>query len=299
MHEERTVPASGDESLAALSLPIVWEPWFDLSDAAARRTVKSVPGLYRVRRRDDGELVYVGQTSILGTRLRQLAVLYQAAIPYNDPHTATPCLWVLRTQHGVQFEVSVAHHEADVAARKAAECVVISQYRRDSGRSPFANFGRMPEGWIKSSQNNLRLAGLGRVRRGYADPAAHRAPDHPSVLDPLHSPQSPMWSAQQWSEWTTPITAAPDLRGVYRVRSMVGEELVYLGQGNIRDRLRAHAAKSRQDGHRQQTAFTGDLEASWVELPQASSQQLLEIECDLIAGHVLRLGEPPVAEFWG
>lgn len=51
-------------------------PWFDLADASERRSVKSVPGLYRVRDRDDGQLLYVGQTSILGTRLRQLAVLY-------------------------------------------------------------------------------------------------------------------------------------------------------------------------------------------------------------------------------
>jgi hypothetical protein len=44
------------------------------------------------------------------------------------------------------FDVSVALHETDVSARKAAECVAISGYRRDSGRSPFANFGRMPDG---------------------------------------------------------------------------------------------------------------------------------------------------------
>jgi hypothetical protein len=58
-------------------------------------------------------------------------------------------------------------------------------------------------------------------------------------------------------------------------------------------------AKSRNLGHRQQAGFAGELEASWAELPTITSQQLLEVECDLITSHVMHVGAWPAAQFLG
>ncbi|WP_157547401.1 hypothetical protein [Micromonospora aurantiaca (nom. illeg.)] len=87
--------------------------------------------------------------------------------------------------------------------------------------------------------------------------------------------------------------------GVYRIRRPGQARLVYIGQGLIRARLAAHAAKSQLEGHRQRTAFSQPLESSWARLPGCSPTQLLEIECDLIASHALTTGFAPEAQFLG
>ena len=87
--------------------------------------------------------------------------------------------------------------------------------------------------------------------------------------------------------------------GLYRVRSSHHAGLVYVGQGTIALRLRAHAAKALRTGHRQGPSFTGDLEASWIALPGLTLANLLEHENDLIAAHVLATGHAPAAQFLG
>ncbi|HET9060019.1 MAG TPA: hypothetical protein VFN61_08870, partial [Acidimicrobiales bacterium] len=87
--------------------------------------------------------------------------------------------------------------------------------------------------------------------------------------------------------------------GLYRVRLMgTASRLLYVGQGRIADRIRAHRAKGFVAGHRQAEHFSGALEASWVGL-EAPPAQLLEHENDLIASHVLTAGVPPAAQFLG
>ena len=87
--------------------------------------------------------------------------------------------------------------------------------------------------------------------------------------------------------------------GVYRIRQPGQTRLVYIGQGLIRARLAAHAAKSQLEGHRQRAAFSQALESSWAGLPGCSPTQLLEIECDLIASPALATGFAPEAQFLG
>jgi hypothetical protein len=45
-------------------------------------------------------------------------------------------------------------------------------YRLEAGRSPTANFGRMPAGYRMSTGNNARLVASGRRVRGGLDPGA-------------------------------------------------------------------------------------------------------------------------------
>src|SRR5262245_20164429 len=110
-----------------------WGSWLDLFEPATTRAAPAASGLYKVRMTGDSQLVYVGQSSGLRGRLSQLVCLYRDVIPYNDPQTAAPCLWVMRTEEDTTFEVSVAEMQADAPGRKASECVVVSEHRERFG----------------------------------------------------------------------------------------------------------------------------------------------------------------------
>jgi hypothetical protein len=189
-----------------------------------------------------------------------------------------------------------------VAHRKGLEAVAITRYRAESGQSPLANFGGMPAGNRKSTGNNARLAASGRRARGGPDPAAPARPASAPVARGLGTdPASGAWMTWPWSSWT-PVAATRALApgtGLYRLRRRGTAGLLYVGQGAIADRLRVHAAKAAQAGHRQAGHFSGDVEASWIAWPGAAPAHLLEHENDLIAAHVLALGHAPAAQFLG
>jgi hypothetical protein len=86
----------------------------------------------------------------------------------------------------------------------------------------------------------------------------------------------------------------------YRIGPENDPGLVYVGEGNVRDRLRAHQAKIGRD-HRQACilAEAGRVECSWVLSEHWLPHQRLELENDLIAAHVLIMGKPPTAQFLG
>lgn len=275
---------------------LTWSPWWPLATSPPSAATAN-SGLYRVRITGSESLAYVGQTSRLDARIRNLRSVYSDEMPLSDPHTAAPCLWVARTVHGAEFEVSIATMDGDVAERKALECLEISGHRERYGCSPLANFGRMPDGWAKPSGNNSRLVRRGGIRPGFQDPTRRRSRDWPSVLDRQRSPQNEGWAQLEWSPWSS-LDSGSAVRGVYRIRHVEADCLTYVGQGQVASRLRAHLAKSRAHGHRQRYFFT-DAVASWVEIKDAAPEQLLEIECDLIASHVLYRGQAPDAQFLG
>jgi hypothetical protein len=271
---------------AALTAPLIlqdWSAWEDLRGAGRNRRIPPGPGLYRIRR-SGGEpgLDYIGQTGrSLRGRLGQLTGVYHAQMPYRDPHAAAPALWALRHRDGCDVEVAVIELPGTALHRKALEATAITVYRIDSGRSPAASFGRMPAGYRISSGNNARLAAAGRRHRGGPDPAAPAGPASAPVNGlPGADPASAGWMNWAWSPWA-PISRARRSAagtGLYRVRSSCDAGLVYVGQGTIALRLRAHAAKALSAGHRQGPGFSGDLEASWVALPGLALVSLLEHE---------------------
>jgi len=258
--------------------------------------------LYRVRRRmNEPEIDYIGQTGAsLRSRLGQLNVLYRAEMAYNDPHTAAPALWALRDRDACDFEVSVTEAPGTPQNRKALETVAITLYRSQHGQSPLANFGGMPAGYRKSTGNNKKLVASGRRVRGGPDPAAPRTADSAPLAGELGGdPQSADWMSWQWSPWTPAAWKHTECTGLYRVRSRRHTGLVYVGQGKVSSRIRAHLAKAAREGHRQAVHFSGDVEASWVPVPCVAARNLLEHENDLIAAHVLALGYAPAAQFLG
>ena len=263
-------------------------------------------GLYRVQAVDDPLLAYVGQTGrSLRERVSALRGAFSTEMPYRDPHTAAPALWAWLATEPAELTVSVCPVDGATPWRKALEAVAIANHRQQHGRSPRWNFGRMPPGYRMSSANNTKLVTAGKRHRGAATTQllpAHApgiAPQGP--LDP--DVQSDRWGGHKWSPWH-PLNdlalSAPELgNGLYRIRGRT-ERLVYIGEGNVRDRLLTHAGKLLQDSP-QGTALAAaaPLDYSVVLNRDWRPHQRLELETDLIAAHTIAFTAPPVAQFIG
>lgn len=161
------------------------------------------------------------------------------------------------------------------------------------------NFAGQVTGYRLSSGNTAHLVNTGRRFRGGPDPLQLNSPSggiQGSLYDPVAAAD---WLGLPWSSWS-PIDRAPieAERGVYRIRRSSMPELVYVGQGRIADRIRAHRAKAMTPEHPQAVHFTGDLEVAWVNLT-VDTRLLLEIENDSIASHWLNHGFAPSAQFIG
>lgn len=286
---------------AAVAVPAPVTPWQCLDGSGRNTTIPAGSGLYWVRRSDTREVLYIGQTGgSLRERLGSIAGAFRDVMPYNDPHTAAPAIWAYRHRDGCDFEAAVMPTDADVQHRKALESVAIWAQRDATGRSPAINFGGMPVGYVKSSQNNRRLVEQGKRFRGGPDsqcsPAVPSAPCR-SGLDRVVTGDA--WANLPWSPWTAIDERAAAQIGVYRIRRAAEQAfLVYIGQGSISARLRAHRAKSRQIDHRQAAHFSGAVEVSYAPL-DVPSRTLLEVENDLIAAHTIQVGGPPTAQFLG
>ena len=277
---------------------LLWSPWYSLSGASRNQEIPRAPGLYRIRRADIPGLDYVGQTGVLRQRMGNLNNVYGDVMPYNAPHTAGPGFWALRQDHDCEFEVSVAEVSGGVAVRKGIECLIISEHRVEHGRSPTLSFGRMPDGWTKSSDNTARLVAAGRRHRGQRDPNATRVLDAPPPASLIDDPRAGSWLGHRWiSAAETPPSA--NSVGLYRSIRLDGEGLVYVGQGRIAARVNSHVAKGEDPDHSQHRFFAGNLTWDWVDLPEIDRTQLLELENDLIASHVRVCGRTPSAQFLG
>lgn len=276
-----------------------WSEWHLFTQGLSSQAFPNGPGLYRARV-TEGEVIYIGQTGRnLRERLGMLARCYSVEMPYRAPHTAAPTLWALRDRDGADFEVSVMPLNVDKAERLALEALAITLHRLDHRRSPIANFGGTIDGYRLSSGNSAALVAAGKRFRGGRDPAVQASPSSP-VRGPIDGEvTSPNWVGLGWSEWT-PVS---DLRstlgtGVYRIRTRGAEDLLYVGQGRITQRIRSHTAKSRRANQRQGPLFSQSLEVSWVTL-DCSTRELLEIENDAIASHRHTRGAAPTAQFLG
>ncbi|WP_434424144.1 GIY-YIG nuclease family protein [Nannocystis pusilla] len=271
--------------MAEERLTIDWGPWLPLEGCWLGQTTPDRPGLYRIRRAGRADLDYVGQTGMGGMNLRRrlgmLRGVYAAQMPYRDPHTAAPALWALRQADGAPFEVSVTLVEGSTAWRKGLETLAIALHRQEHGRSPTVEFGRVPLGYQASTGNNKKLVVAGKRSRGgpSEDPDPGHMPGVPPVGPLGGDPQGLSWGGHAWSPWR-PIAdasrATEDAFGLYRIRGQAGDGLLYIGEGRIGTRLRAHAAKIRQPAHRQGGVFVAAsaLEASWVVGAWATHQRL-------------------------
>ena len=286
-----------------------WQPYLPLEGAGRNKSFPTGPGLYHIRRIGRTDIDYIGQTGMgLRRRLGMLAGVYRDVMPYRAPHTVGPALWAMRDKEGCEYEASVCPQpDSSTPQRKGWECVAIALYRQENGQSPTFNFGRMPEGYRMSSDNNARLAASGRrFRGGKTDRVEH---SHHSGVAPSSSLNAPStgahWLGLGWSEWKSvgdvEAFVKPDDIGLYRIRSSDASILSYVGEGRIRDRIKAHLRKGADPEHPQYHFFgaVGPLEFSYFVRPDLLRHQRLEVETDLIGSHVLGHGAVPLAQFLG
>ena len=188
-----------------------WTEWSPLP--LARRTPERYrAGIYEVRQAQ-GEVVYVGQTGdFFTTRMGALGGIFQEVMPFNDPHTAGPCLWALR-RSGAEFEARFSPTgNLSEQERRALETVELARLRR-AMVWPIANYGGMPMGWVKSS--NRRQARRGGP--GSNEGVEKGPPWVPSEL--RGDPMSLGFGERDWSEWQ-PLTrgAGVGSPGIYRAK---------------------------------------------------------------------------------
>jgi hypothetical protein len=286
-----------------------WSDWQPLFKAGRNKNIPSDAGLYRIRCVGELHLDYIGQTGMgLRKRLGMLSGVYKNFMPYNDPHTAGPALWALKQLENCEYEASVAVvPDLSTPQRKAQECVAIARHRQEYGQSPTFNFGRMPPGYSKSTGNTRALAARGKRHRGGPTDetlACHipgRAPD--GTIDGGEGVDDLL--GLDWSGWGSVDRVLNDLSGgeigLYLLRNSGADELHYIGEGKIRDRVSAHMKKGHKPDHPQAFAFADpeDIEVSFVRRDDLAKHQLLEVENDLIAAHVVRVGNVPAAQFLG
>jgi hypothetical protein len=291
-------------------LGVVWTEPSPLEVAVRGQKVPSVPGLYRIRRIGTRGWDYIGQTGTgtmnLRKRMAMLKGVYMEKMPYRDPHTAGPGLWALRHRTKSAFEVAFCPVEGDAPQRKALEAVVLAVHRQCYRRSPTLNFGRMPAGYRMSSGNNARLVEAGKRFRGGPIVGEIDESHSPGIgpLGPLTGHvRAGVWCGVRWSSWVplspTELGQLASKTGLYRI---AGAEpgLVYVGEGRVAARLRAHLTKV-GPGTQQGVVFANNapLRFSCVVDDDWLRNQRLELETDLIAAHVLALKHPPAAQFIG
>ena len=270
-------------------LGLSWTAWSMLR--AGKEEQKIVPvsqGVYRVRPFDKGFLAYIGQTNNLKNRLSMLrSNCYWAEMPWNDPHTAAPNLWVWRQEEGWDYEVSVASTPGlTTQNREGLECFLLWKYRFEKGESTICNHGRFHPDYIKSSDRGKGKRGRKLSEEEDRNPAW--GPSHPS-LKHVGVYASADWMGFPWTEFEefgVPIVF-PNEPGIYRIIDPKTGELMYVGETtNLRDRLGTHKRR-----------FT-DSRVSFSVVPRNMPHyQRLEIENDLIGQYYESTGKTPACQF--
>lgn len=280
---------------AADWLGVDWSNWGTLEPAGDHlSTFTTDEGLYRVRHPKRTGLEYIGETGRnLRGRVRALARgAFADEMPYRDPHTAAPCLWAVQQEDGEKLEVSIATPTLaeDKQSRKAFEDALIAVYRRETGESPTANFGRIIDGYRQSTYRS------GEERGGPLQPGETESNNEEGV-GPLDWSQSEDVLSEDWMGllWSSPRpladadTSIPTEDGLYRIwREGEAPPLEYVGQSsNLKSRLYRH--RRNRDGA---------LLFSYSELGEHDAQHKREeVETELIGVHWLAVGESPRDQF--
>jgi hypothetical protein len=291
---------------------LTWGPWYPLNGASRNEAIPhQAGGLYRIRKVGSSTLSYIGQTGPSSRgfrgRMSNLLGIYKDIMPYRDPHTAAPALWV-QSQMGEKLEVSVCSLDVSPQWRKGMEALAIFLYRQAHRMSPDFNFGRMPTGYKMPSGNNSKLKALGKLTRGQK--TEEHLSCHINGISPMTSLDDNVtsftWCGHKWSPWFD-FSGIDNLSeastGLYRIKSVNDHELLYIGEGKIKSRLKAHINKVNRPQDPQGRIFVhrDRLQLSWVNEGdwRGHKHQRLELENDLIAAHILETRSVPKAQFLG
>jgi hypothetical protein len=215
-------------------------------------------------------------------------------MPFRDPHTAAPCLWAIEDRDGSGLELSWTAPAAanDDQHRKGTEAALIALYRRATGESPTANFGRIIPGYKQSSyardnERGGRLEG-GETESNAAPGVAPR--EWQSHQDVLASD----WMGYEWSatrRLADRLEVDSGIGALYRIwYADATPPLAYIGESSaFRSRLYTH-----------ENAFGSHARFDFVPLDGLAidaAHKRVEVETDLIGAHVIADGRAPRAQF--
>lgn len=261
---------------------LVWSEWLPLNGGV--EVYKSVPakqsGLYRIRAVGKKGLIYIGQTGrCLRERLRALrSGVYAQEMPYNDPHTAAPNLWVWLKEEGYEYEFSFLVSDLDTPQRQGLEDFFLWSHRKEFGFSTLCNYGRFHKQWIKPTNKKQGRKGE-RFSGGRFNSSGLTSSD---VLKHIGKSNDVSWMGLDWSEPSLLNTVSVNMLGnapaVYRIMDSLSREVIYIGETKeLQSRLKSHAKKLWK-GEKTLFSFAQDIDLSQAHLRH-------EIEVDLIGAY--------------
>lgn len=276
-----------------------WSPWVPFT--ATKEEFRQIPkeqGVYRIRPANGNFLMYIGQTGrTVRSRINELRQTLKKAdgMPWNDPHTAAPSLWVWQEAEGFSYECSAAPFHASENEREGLECYLLYQHRQEYGKSTLCNFGRFHKRYIKSpgkpGKRNTE------TKRGYRLP--EDAKDNPAGGEsslPLRSQGKPGdrdWMGLKWSD-RQPLDLNNTRQiqegdGLYILVDPISDSVVYIGEGGCKKRLWSHA-KKQWNGKKLEFAY-------FLLSPGFPNHHFKELENDLIGNYFEHFRKVPEYQF--
>ncbi len=271
-----------------------WTEWLPLDgDKSVYQTIPvKLAGIYRIRARKERGYVYIGQTGrCLRERLSALKKgVYAEVMPFNDPHTAAPSLWVWRVEHNFEYEFTVLHCELDTPERQGLEDYFLWRHRQDFGVSTLCNYGRFHRFWFKSSNRKDGVVG-GRLKNGNTNIAGVLSS---KPLHPMGSSSDIGWMGLCWSDLVelnrANINKHRAEEGVYVIRDSVTLEVLYIGESQlITSRLTSHAKRK--------WATTPPFFSFCISMDCSEPHLRREIEVDLIGAYYEEHGRVPSGQY--
>ncbi|MEZ9318131.1 GIY-YIG nuclease family protein [Vibrio lentus] len=227
-----------------------WSDWLPLE--GDKEVYRQVPnkhsGIYRIRDAISKRTIYIGQTGrCLRERLRVLRKgVYASEMPFNDPHTAAPNLWVWLKEADFVYEFSYLGIELNTPQLQGLEDYVLWSHRTKYGCSALCNYGRFHPSWIKSSNRDKGRIGKKASSAVLTPEDIYNSP----VLTSLERSNSIHWMRLNWAEprllSKSEITRNLKMPGIYRLMSVESNEVLYIGEAkDLSVRLKAHARNPR------------------------------------------------------
>ncbi len=261
---------------------LIWSNWLPLcgQQDVYRQIPTKLSGLYRIRARGRDGLIYIGQTGrCVRERLRALrAGVYANQMPYNDPHTAAPNLWVWLQDSGFEYEFSYLISDLPPAERQGLEDYFLWRHRQDYGFSTLCNYGRFHKHWIKPS--NRKQGRKGRLLEdGQLNPAGVTTSQ---LLNSTGRSSDDFWMGLEWSAplqlSSENLNVLGNTPSVYRIMDSENREVIYIGETKeTQKRLKAHMRKS-WNNKQPLFSFAQNIDLSLPHLRH-------EVEVDLIGAY--------------
>ncbi|HUU39766.1 MAG TPA: hypothetical protein VMW42_02380 [Desulfatiglandales bacterium] len=269
-----------------------WTSWVSINAYRSEfKTFAKSSGVYRIKDTKSHYLAYIGQTGRnLRERLQDLARnILKDKMPFNDPHTAAPNLWVWRTVEGIEFEISVAAASLSRQHLRGLEDSLLWRHRLTTGMSTLCNYGKFHENYYKSGPCKS-----GKRGGGLSEDKINAAGGKSTIpLKPLSTPDKNDWMSLRWSDYGKPKSMViPDGSGIYRFYHFGLKRVMYVGESDkLQSRIKNHLNKEWLENN----VLLSFYHSEDLNLPFHRH----EYESDLLGWYYCEYNEPPIKQYGG